>query len=558
MANNNKKYNAKAEAKRKNTAKPSAPMTKKQKIFTAIAGVLIVAIVAGLVVWAVLAITDDGKTDYLKDDLSKYITLLEEDYKNIVVKGPFEEYTDEDLTWRINSLLAQNKSETPLYDGLGAKDVPITIGDLVSFFYRGYTVDADGNEVDIPLASNLSGNIVKVEVGTNLIIDENTQKRYFIPGFVDELIGKKPSDYDSFKPIGEGTVSAGDVIYISYTAIYPGNAGNYKQVSCERVDLSDENLDKKYGKGFVDFILGTKEGTEAAKIGEKLSPEPFEYSSEGSVGYTDMKIEFVTRGCEDNPLVIDVRFPADYVEESLRGKTVKFDVYMANAVIYDTPTFTAEFITDTLKVKESELLEYEGADVVAKYKKHLEKLIRAEIKDINETIISDAIWAHLDEKAVIKEYPEDTVKEYYDAYYNELAAQYAQNSTAYESLDAYATSKLGLKTGEDWRDVLTKNAENVTREKIIFYYIIREEGFIPSGTEFDNLYGKIYNEHLDYYINLHSEELSKLTEEEYAKEVEIIKEELNEYYTVDYFTETVYYEYGTAKMIEYLAITPVG
>ncbi len=516
--------------------------------------ILAAAILLGAIITAVILIVKDLRTtDYMKDDLSKYITLNESDYTNILIDKPFESYEEMDLIQRINKLLAENKSEKPLYDGHGAKTVAITLGDIVSFYYRGYTVDANGKQTDFTGGSNVSGDEVKVEVGSNLVIvEDSTQVSYFIPGFMDGMIGKVPNDYAPFKKITSGTVAEGDVAYISYTVYHPGNSGTAKSVSYERINLNDEDIDTRYGTGFKAFLLGTAEGTEPAKIGEKLGSKTFPYDK-GSAGYSDLKVEFVTRGCEDSPLTIDVRFPADYSEADLRGKDVKFDVYISSAVIYDTPEFNEEFITKTLKVSEESLADYAGDTVVDKYKAHLEKIIKEEIKDINDGVISDAIWERLFAATKVNSLPEDTVQEYYDSYYQEIAYGYQQNSTTYENIDAYALKYLGLSSGTDWRAYIRATAENVTLEKVIFYYVIREQGYIPSDSEYRDLYDEIYAEHLDYYINLHAEELEGLNDAQYAKELESIKKELNSYYSEEYFAETVYYEYGTAKMIEGLA-----
>lgn len=526
-------------------------MTKKQKIFTVVAAILIVAIIAALVIWIVSVMTDDGTVDYMNDDLSKYITISKDDYSNIEVSGPFTEYTEEQLEQHIQELLAQNKSETPLYDGLGTKNVAVTLGDVVSIYFRGYTVDENGKQVEFAGNHNFTSEYpTKLEIGTGLVIDDSTTKTYFIPGFDTALIGAVPSDYEPFKKITEGNVEFGDVIYLTYTAFYPDNSGTYKKVTSERIDLLDENIDAKYGEGFTSFLLGTVD--EPQVIGEKLPSKTFPYG-DGSAGYSDMKIEFATR-CERDPYTIDVTFPVNYKTKELRGVDAKFEVYINTAIIYDTPEFNEEFITETLKITADDLADYEGENTVEKYKNLLRKELRDVADGTNDDVIIDALWERFLDKVVVHELPKATVEEYYQSYYNEISAIYSQYSTTYSSIDECAVAQLGLSTGADWRAVLREQAEQVTLEKVIFYYIIRDAGLVPSDEEFEKLYNDIVQDHLDYYVESHADELKDLEGDAYDAEVAVIKREMMAYYGEDYFTENVYYNYGTEKMIECLAV----
>ncbi len=544
---NNKKMN-KSHTGAAKTPKKDAPMTKKQKIFTIVASVLIVALVATAVVFIVRAIRG-VPVDLMKDNLSKYIEISRDDYGNMSVDIPLESYEEIDLLRKINEVLVENKSKDPLYSGGAYKSEAITLGDVVSLMYRGYYIDGDGKTVEI--SSNFeSGEKIMLEVGSGKVISDSTSATYFITGFTDGMLGVVPSDYQPFLKYGEGTVQEGDVIYLTYTAFYPDDAGTYKQASAERIDLS-EDIDAIYGTGFKAFLLGTAEGTEAQKIGTKLSSKTFPYGT-GSAGYSDMKIEFVTRGCESAPLTVDVAFPADYTEASLRGVDAKFDLYISSAVIYDTPELDEKFITETLKITAEDLADYEGADIVAKYKNYLTKEIKEEIEQTNEDLIIEAVWDILFEAVEIKKLPEANVDQYYDAYYNEVSYYYSLYSSYYSSIDAAALEYLSLSQGADWRAHLKTKAEDAATEELIFYYIIREEGFIPDKTEFNRMRDEIIESHYEYHLELNADELSKLEGEKYDARANEIRAEMLEYYGDDYFDENVYYNYGMDKILEEL------
>lgn len=528
--------------------KNSTPMTKKQKIFTIVAAVLIVAIVATAVVFIVRQMRG-VKVNYMRDNLSKYISISRDDYGNMEVDIPLEKYDDIDLLRKINEILVENKSKDPLYDGGAYKSEAITLGDVVSFMYRGYYVGENGKTVEV--SSNFSSDDkIMIEVGSCKIISDTTTNTYFIPGFTDGMIGIVPSDYQPFAKYNDGKVQAGDIVYLSYTAFYPDSEGTYKQASAERIDLS-QDIDSIYGTGFKAFLLGTAEGTEAQPIGSALDSKTFPYGT-GSAGYSDMKIEFVTRGCESAPLTLDVTFPANYSEASLRGKDAKFEVYIANAVIYDTPALDEKLITETLKLTADDLKDYEGADIVAKYKNYLIEQIKAEIEETNEQLITEAVWEILFDAAEVKKLPEGTVDMYYENYFNEVSYYYSLYKDQYSVIDAAAADYLGLGKNSDWRKHIKTMAEETTTEELIFYYIIREEKFIPDKTEFKKMRDEIIESHLAYHIDLNAEELSKLSGEKYDARVAEIEAEMLEYYGDDYFDENVYYNYGMDKILEEL------
>ena len=525
-----------------------APMTKKQKIFTLVAALLIVAIVAVATVFVVRAVRG-VPVDLMKGNLSKYIVLSRDDYASITVDIPLEEYDEEDLVRKINEILVENKSEDPKYDGAAYRSEVITLGDVVSIMYRGYRIDEDGKEIEID--NNFSSDdFVMLEVGSGKIITEEGSSGSFITGFTDGMLGKIPSDYVKFAKFGEGKVQQDDVIYLTYTAFYPDDAGTYKQASAERIDLS-EDIDAIYGEGFKAFLLGTAEGTEAQQIGTKLSSKTFKYGT-GSAGYSDMKIEFVTRGCESAPLTVEVTFPADYQEASLRGVDAYFDVYISNAVIYDTPELDEKFITETLKLTAEDLKDYDGADIVAKYKSYLTKSIKKSIEDTNEQVIVEAVWEVLFDVVEVKKLPEANVDEYYETYFNEVSYYYSLYTSYYSSIDAAAADYLSLSQSTDWRAYLKEKAENTTLEQLIFYYIIREEGYLPDKTDFKLMRDSIIGAHLQYHIELNREELEKLEGEAYDKRVAEIEAEMLDYYGDEYFDENVYYNYGMDMIIEKL------
>ena len=520
-----------------------------------VAAVLAVAAIAGTVVGILLA-GRNKPLNYMKADLSKYITISADDYKNYTIAVPFEVVTDAAVNRERDKLLVQNKNKTPLYDGGAYRSEAITLGDVANIWYRGYTVDDEGNEVDFAGGTSLTGAAYGLEIGSGS----------FVPGFEEGLIGIVPNQYKSLAElkVTSGDIKAGDVIYISYGVMKASGAA--ETVSMARIDLSDPDIDATYGTGFLEYLIGktSDTGTTAPKtIGTSIPTEKFFIGdSTVSTVYYDMKVEFVLRG-DDAPLTIDVRFPADYSETGLRGVNAKFDVYIQNVVIYDTPEYNDEFVTKTLGFTAEKLADYAGTTMTEKHMAYLRSAYEKTVESINLTVREEAMWQHYKSVTTVIEMPEADIKQFYDSYYMQTEQAYASYKSQYEAqygttegipystLDAFALAYYSLREGIDWRSYLTAMANDAILEKLIFYYVLRDANLVPTKEEYNAIYTRIYNEYLDYYVNLNATKLSKYEGEAYEKALKLLEEEMMEYYGEKYFEESVYYEHGTKLMIEF-------
>ena len=541
MAQKKKKKTGTVKAMSPASASQNKPKNKKLIIIT-VAAIALLAIIAGTVIGVIVGFRN---VNYLKGNLSKFISLSEEDYKNFPVESPLREYTEGDLERAITAIIVKNKNKTALYNSNDTRNIPLTLGDVVKIYYRGYTVDENGREVDFEGGSNFSlPEPSQLELGSGS----------FVPGFEEALLGKMPKETPEFKLVTTGEVLDGDVIYMTYVAAYPD--GKSKVVTDERINLADPDIDKIYGEGFKNYIIGwTSElGTSAPqKIGESIKGRAFPYDENGDVAYADMRISRVTRFENlDNVLTVEVTFPVDYSETSLRGKKAFFDVYMDTAKIYDTPELTDSFITETLKISAETLAEYEGATLIEKYRSYVKdtEVIPA-IKKANNALIEEAMWKHYKEKTTVKRLPKNEVNSFYDDIYAELEAFYQENGETYGDLDSTAVVYFGLEANADWRAHATSIAEDAVTEKIIFYYVARREGFILKGEALDSEIEREYNEHLEYYMEYHKEKFEGLTDKEYQEKLISLKSYLNSYYGEKYFEECAIYAYGIEKIIEF-------
>ena len=492
-------------------------------IITVIAAILIVAIVASVTAVIVAAILKGDSIDYLKDNLTGYIKLSRDDYTGLEIDIPLMEYSDEMVTAEINKLIVKHKSEDALADGTGFVDKPVDLGDEINYRYRIYYVDENGKETEIPGYCNFNDkNLATLVIGS--------QNRGFL-GFEESLIGVVPSDYKEFKKIKAGTVSAGDVIYVSCTAFYPGGAAGSK--SYERVDLSRDDVDDVWGEGFRNFIIGEEIGT---VIGSKTFP-----TSDGSIGYSDLKVEFATQ-CETDALTFDVVFAANHSDGTEIGKTLRdtaarIDVYIDSVVKYDTPEYNAEFITKTLGISEDELSAYDG-DTVAKHKAFVKATVEKNVAKTNEALISEAIWEKISDKGEIKKYPKGEYDRIFGAYSASVENYYNQyaEERGYSSVDAAAIDYLELESGADWQAYLKGVTESEIHKDLVLYYIIRKEGFIPTDKEYDEEYNELLSGYVEYYLEKHADEFEKFEGAEYDEQLKILTDEIKGIYgpTINY------------------------
>ena len=485
-----------------------------------------------------------GALDLLSDDLSDYITLTEADYKSFTVNGGIEKYSEDALIRKINSILAENRAEKP-DDPLGLVNVPITLGDEVSVYYRGYTVDEKGVQTPIANACNFNSSAKIFTVGSGF----NIMSSVFVPGVEEALVGKIPSQYGKHFAIGMGKPTEDMIVYLTY---YSYSETTNKNVEYERLDLAREGIDAEYGDGFLEFIL-------SSEIGKDLGAKTFEKDGK-TVGYQGIKIEYAT-DFEKNPITVDVTFPENCPVKELRGTAAKFDLFVDYTIVYATDELDADFITKKLGVKESDLSSYTGADIVEKYKSKLREEVKAEIDAANNRIIEEALWAHYLKKTVVKELPEEELDRCYDSYYNEVNLAYEYNKDNFASLDecavAYLNDRygLGISKNGDWHAALEAYSEEIVLKQLIFYYVIREESFLPSDEKLEQLCTEIYEEKVAEELAAQKDELEDLDKDAYELYVEDLRKDVKDYYGDSYFRQAAYHRYGMEKLYTFAKIS---
>ena len=540
-------------------------MKKRRIIIIAAAVVALLAIAAGIIIPIVIN-ANKKNFDYVSADLTKYVEFTSDKYKNYKLEVDIAKPKDIDPDVAMLNMLSSDKEEKPLYDGAFKTTEPVTPGDVVNIWYRGYLLDDEGKELVVAgMCNYANASPTALTIGTG----------QFVPGFELSLLGKLPNGNKNFK-ITSGTVKEGQIAYVSYSILEDGKdeKKDKKKLTSQRVVLSDEEaLNKTFGEGFKANILG-------ADIGTKMD---FDAKRGGKTyHYTDLTVDFVTER-EADAYTVECYFPYDYSSATLANQTAYFEVTIVNTQVYKTPSYTYapdangknrfnltnEYVEKKVAEEDSpitmdELMEYEGEELWQKYRAYAEDYLNDAYEKNLRAKVEDAMWTYYLKNAKIIKYPENKVDEIYREYYDDVLYQFdytggsislgydldgdgMDDTETYDNVDDFAEAYLGIYNyDESWQEVLRGMSEDLVAERLVLYYLMQVENLTPTEEVLATRLAEVKQEYIDEYLLQYSEEfeidLSKYTEEEYAKYVEDRKLELFEYYDEAYFLETTYYE----------------
>ncbi len=518
------------------------------KIFLVVfACIALAGIIASIIFTVAIGANNDQSIDYMKVNLSKYLYVSEDVYGNYDVTVELPAVSDKDVEYALQKVICQNKI-IPEGTVISVPNVTLSVGDVANIYYRGYTLNEDGSKKYFDGGCNFGSTIANLELGSGS----------FIPGFEANLVGKNQKDYASMEKVTDGTVVPGDIIKLTYSSYY--SDGTARMAQTATIDLGDPKTDETWGKGFVEYFsknsapIGEKFGTNEDSA-NKIIVETVRESKDGSTDdvYFDMTISEVYRVSEGERLVVEAYFPVDYNEETLKGKTAYFEVYIKTAKDYEVPELDEKFITETLKFTEDNLKSYEGETLVDKYKAYVKAGLVEEYNSNVEAIIDSAFWDHVIKGAEFKKLPEADVEKEYNESISEITSTYNSGySSYYSTIDAFAIAYLGLDSKADWKATVRENAEQAIKQKLVFYYILREEDLVPKGEDYDKIYKVIFDEHVQSYLDYY-----KITadSENYEEKLAEAKTYVESQFTSTYWFELVAYDYLMKEMIANADVT---
>ena len=547
------------------------------------ASVLVIVLIVGAVIAIVDYVNRDPDFDYTTSDLSRYVELSRDDYKNyslnIDIAKPHVKDANgngvSDAEVAILSMIAGDVPDTPI-DGALKRSLSIAPGDGVYFWYRAYIIDPNGDKIEV--ASNFSSTKDKVTGSDNeVIIGSNICP----PGIELALVGKSPEDYPSFVKTTEGTVTADHVVYLNYTRALADQENAVEQTRVGmRLDLSDPEVYAIWGE----ILVGQN-------IADTDHPMSFTLTIDGKTyNYTKTTVSFVTdfeNDAENRPIEAVGYYPYDYRLSYLANETVYYEIYLEGVVAYNewhknhsgayklSYDWTDEYVTK--KVAESsspitmeELMEFSGDSLTEKYESYAVKYLNDAYEQIKRDEIAQAMMSYYLQKAKIKKYPGEKVDEIYQEYLDDVEYQYdiaggqiedplTGDLKMAESFDEFAINYLNLQYMEnpDWKNTLLEMSKSLVAERLIMYYIMQQENLIPSEDVFNARLEAVKQEYIDvtvqYYLDYNN--MTKDDVEDWDKFVEERTKDLFDYYDEDFFIEQTYKEIAFDEMTKYPTVS---
>lgn len=546
MAKRKKRHAAPIETPEQRAEREAAELKRartKKIVWIILLCVAAVCLVAAIVIAIIVSINQSRTVDYMNDDLGNYIYISEDDYKNMSVEVKLDPVDDMSIDAAIAKAQYARRVLESAYNGKYYTKLPtladgskrrLAVGDLAYIYYLGFYDDEDGERVYFDGGCNFDGDEPH-ELGLG--------SGSFITGFELGIVGADPEEYSPLGRITSRDIKEGDFISFTYTVV-SSSSDNEKNAHDVTVMMSvdPEDVDAKYGVGFSDFLVGKRAGEIEGDFTTVLDGD--------KVIYSDMKIGAVY-DLGDNPLTVDARFPANYSEESLAGKTVKYYVYVDKAQLYTVPEVNEEFIKKQTGLDAEGLMKYgdAGDSLDECYRAYLKEALTESAKAAASDDIVAAFWEQLDKITEIKMLPEGEVLLYYNDYIADIESSYENQSAYYSSFDEFVTTMLLIEDAKNWKQHVRERAELAVAEKIGFYYIIRREGFLPNDEEYEREYERVVSEMLDYVlesVKCYPEDYD--SEEEYLADVAEYKKLMLEGYGDKYFEENVIYEFAMEKI----------
>lgn len=495
--------------------------------------------------------------DYLNDDLTDYIEIDREDYSNYELALDISKPGERELDTKILKLLAENKGKI-LYSGTYQHDKPINAGDKAFIWYVGYVIE-DGVRREIGFTNfgnSLPDEYIVGSGSTVKVVGDGAETLYMPYGFDLELIGKTPNECTEFIKSDRGNVREGDVVYATATYMYED--GIIHPDAKIRIDLSDPDYEKTWGSGVYDIIINAKT---IGMTNDTLMTLDL-VGSDDRITFAKFKVDYVTR-CESEKecITFEAQFPYDFENKSLANKNVYFDVYIEETLCYETAEFNDAFVKDVLKISEKKLASFEGETLADKCRAYYMSELLAEYEDNYKFLAIDTMWEYLNSRIEIKKYPQKEVKRIFEDYvfaYNLGYMEANSQGAGYESVDEYiAVVELGMEEGTNWDPVLHEKVQAEVKEKLIFYYILREEGFVPTDEEFKEYYRRELE--LDYKYYSGKTAIDFETAAEYDAALAAHEETMIDHYgSKTFYSDEVYYLYASEKMLSLATIKNAG
>ena len=164
---------------------------------------------------------------------------------------------------------------------------------------------------------------------------------------------------------------------------------------------------------------------------------------------------------------LNLKFPDNYGNASLAGKSVVFTVTVDKIIRPEIPELTDDLVATNPKIFGEEF------KTAATFRKAVVEAFTAQYKASDTQAINTAAWAYLIENTVYHSLPENILSEYesyYVSYYTALAKQYGM------TLEKYATQSGYLSLDAFKQEVITKRSISMLKEKLVIHSAAQQLG----------------------------------------------------------------------------------
>ena len=518
----------------------------------AVSVLLIAAIVTGIILLVINYREENRRVDYMKDDLSEFVTIDRDAYAGLTVSVNVADVTDLDIEHKVLQLLKKKKGELlcdkDYADGKEAAACAdhashniLNAGDIAYIWYRGYELDENGNRTEPTGTCNFYGTSPEsLELGSGS----------FIAGFELGLLGHTAKDTSYFYKKTTGDVLDTDIVYLTGTCVQ--ETGSFYNNTNIKIDLADPDVEKIWGVGIKEFIKEIGIGNSYKGMKELIT-------ADGDVVlYSNVKVEFTTtHEAEAKPITVKTVFPQDYKTESFRNKTIYFEIYIDKTVHYESAEYNDALI-ESMGFDSEKLQEFSGETLADKYKDRIRFMLESERKSAINKAVQEKLWDVLVENAVFHKLPKGDVQDEFDLIYYQLEVEYVNSDpdesfmASFSSLDEYLAYRLGLSVGDVWKSHLYGIAEDDIKERLVFMRVLQQEGLMPTEEEYDAEYRRTVESE---YYNAHGKTREDFsTDELYQAALDNYEMRMKKGSGETYFSDKVYVNMSIDSIVEMLHI----
>ncbi|MCP1100884.1 trigger factor [Aequitasia blattaphilus] len=173
------------------------------------------------------------------------------------------------------------------------------------------------------------------------------------------------------------------------------------------------------------------------------------------------------------------KFPDDYQSTDLAGKDVVFTIKVNKISEKKVPELTDDLV--------KELTTDEKSKTVKEYKEEVKEQLTTQRQQTYDSTLYGEVWTAVSDKATIKKYPEDRIKELLD----ETIAQHKESAEQYGMEFKDYIAQYQVETEEEFEAAVEESIKKSLKDEIIAAGIAKKEKLEPSDKEYEKIYEEL-------------------------------------------------------------------